>query len=88
MSEAPLYILIPDPCPRWRGPWRPNTSSFRKSTSMLTFGIRLIFGIHVDFQHSAAERGGNNFLWFDDFHSENGSSQGQNPALAGLFVPN
>ena len=37
---------------------------------------------------SAAERGGNNYKGFKDFHLRNGSSQGQNIALAVLIVPN
>ena len=36
---------------------------------------------------SAAEREGNSLNGFKDLRTENGSSQGQNPALTGLFVP-
>jgi len=36
---------------------------------------------------AAGERGGNNLNGFEDFRTENGSSQGQNLALTGLFVP-
>jgi len=36
---------------------------------------------------AAAERGGNNLKGRDDFRAENGSSQGQNLALTGSFVP-
>jgi len=36
---------------------------------------------------TAVERGGNNVNGFKDCRTENGSSQGQNLALTGLFVP-
>ena len=36
---------------------------------------------------SAGERRVDNFNGFKDFRTENGSSQGQNLALTGLFVP-
>jgi len=39
------------------------------------------------FSRAAAERGGNNLNAFEDFCTENGSSQGQNLASTGLFVP-
>jgi len=38
-------------------------------------------------RRTAVERGGNNLNVFNDFRTENGSSQGQNLALTGLFVP-
>ena len=38
-------------------------------------------------QSSTGERGGNNLNGFKNFRTENGSSQGQNLALTGLFVP-
>jgi len=36
---------------------------------------------------AAAEMGGNNLNGCQDFRTENGSGQGQNLALTGLFVP-
>ena len=36
---------------------------------------------------TAAARGGNNSKGFKDFRTENGSRQGQNLALTGLYVP-
>jgi hypothetical protein len=38
-------------------------------------------------RRSAGERGGNNFSGNKILNTENGSSQGQNLALTGLFVP-
>ena len=36
---------------------------------------------------SVVELGGNHLNYFTDFRTENGSIQGQNLALTGLFVP-
>ena len=36
---------------------------------------------------AAVERGGNNLNSSKDFRTDNGSSQGQNLALTGLYVP-
>ena len=38
-------------------------------------------------REATVERGGNNFNGFQDFRAENGSSQGQQLALAVLYVP-
>jgi len=42
---------------------------------MTTYLLKLIF------------EGNNNLFFLNDFHTENGSSQGQDLALTGLFVP-
>ena len=41
----------------------------------------------VEAGHAAAERGGNNLKGSKDVRTEFGSSQGQNMALTGLFIP-
>ena len=39
------------------------------------------------FLWAASERGGSNVKYFEDFHPEDGSSLGQNLALAAFIVP-
>jgi len=73
-----------------RDEWDDNRMEYEKMRYDFVHEMRMLAKLRhpciISVTPSSAERGGNTLNEFEHYHLKNGSSQGQNLALTGLFM--